>query len=83
VSVTVRLFAAARDALGAEQVSAPAGELSVVLAGLGAGLVGGQRERWERVAAVCSLLVDGRRARPDERAGDGSVVDVLPPFAGG
>ncbi|WP_336631483.1 MULTISPECIES: MoaD/ThiS family protein [unclassified Microbacterium] len=31
----------------------------------------------------CAVLVDGRRAGDDEVLGETTLVDVLPPFAGG
>ena len=35
------------------------------------------------VTAVSSLLLDGRPASPDVAGWPGSVLEVLPPFAGG
>jgi sulfur-carrier protein len=35
------------------------------------------------VTAVSTLLVDGRASRRDQPLLDGSVLEVLPPFAGG
>lgn len=35
------------------------------------------------VLEVASLLLDGRAARRDEPLGTASVLEVLPPFAGG
>ena len=35
------------------------------------------------VVAVCSVLVDGRSVGRDVEVADGTVVEVLPPFAGG
>jgi len=71
--VTVRLFAAAREAAGAEVLEVAAGPLS--LPDLG--------PRFERVLAMSTLLCDGVRITPGDQVADGAVVDVLPPFAGG
>lgn len=76
--VTVRLFAAARDAAGTDIVLiSAAGTVGEGLAELGLG------EQFARVLAVCSLLSGGRLIGLSERVADDSVVDVLPPFAGG
>jgi molybdopterin converting factor small subunit len=82
VAVTVRYFAAARAAAGAdsETVTVPAGagvaELTEALA-----------DRNERLAAVfnrCSYLRDGVAVRDHAAAlQPGETIDVLPPFAGG
>lgn len=81
-SVTVRFFAAARAAAGAES------EIVTVARGATvAELVGGLAGRDARLAMVlsrCSYLCDGIAVRDDStalRAGD--TIDVLPPFAGG
>lgn len=75
--VTVRLFAAARDAAGSATLQIPAGTVGEGLAALGLG------ERFSTVLAVSSLLSDGRKLTPEDALPDGAVVDVLPPFAGG
>ncbi|OBG28169.1 MoaD/ThiS family protein [Mycobacterium sp. 852002-51057_SCH5723018] len=80
--VTVRYFAAARAAAGAES------EMLVVRPGTTvAQLVERLAVRGTRLATVlsrCSYLCDGIAVRDDTallRAGD--TIDVLPPFAGG
>lgn len=75
--VTVRLFAAARDAAGVATVQIPAGPVGDGLANLGLG------ERFAQVLAMCTLLSDGRQLSPQDPVPDGAVIDVLPPFAGG
>lgn len=76
----VRLFAGAADILGAtalELTASTAGELR-------AALVAGHGVSAKRVITRCSLLVDGVRATADDHpVGEDSLVDVLPPFAGG
>ena len=73
MTVTLRLFAAAREAAGTDQLEVPAGPLS--LPDLGPG--------FDKVLAICTLLCEGRRITTGDEVADGSVVDVLPPFAGG
>lgn len=79
MAVTVRLFAAAREAVGAAQVEVPAGPLAQVAESLG------RDDRARRVLAMSTWLVAGVRhgARDAVDLPDGAVVDVLPPFAGG
>jgi len=83
--LTVRYFAAARDAAGTseERLPVPTGAdvaaiLLVAVASRGgpAGLLG-------RVLPRCSYLLDGQQVRPEQPIGDGATLDVLPPFAGG
>lgn len=75
--VTIRLFAAARDAAGAAELEIPEGLVRTGLAALNLG------ERFMQVLAMCTLLSDGRQLALDDHVVDGAVVDVLPPFAGG
>jgi molybdopterin converting factor small subunit len=82
IPVTVRFFAAARAAAGAESeiVTVPCGATVAELVG---GLAG-RDARLARVLSRCSYLCDGIAVRDDStalRAGD--TIDVLPPFAGG
>ena len=82
IPVTVRYFAAARAAAGAdsEQLTvrpdATVGELVDSL--------GGRSPELARVLLRCSFLCDGiavrDRAKPLQA---GNTIDVLPPFAGG
>jgi molybdopterin synthase sulfur carrier subunit len=81
-SITVRYFAAARAATGVDQEHLavdrpwPLNELARQLA-----------ERHgpalERVLSISSFLVDETAGGRDRLVPIGSVVDVLPPFAGG
>ena len=80
--VTVRYFAAARAAAGAdsETMTLRAGttvaELVKTLAGRG--------EHLANVLNRCSYLRDGVAVRDETIAlGSGDTIDVLPPFAGG
>jgi molybdopterin converting factor small subunit len=75
--VTVRFWAGARRAAGhaEEQLRATTlGEVKGLLAA---------RPALTLVCAASSYLVDGQRAGDETAVLDGSVVDVLPPFAGG
>ena len=78
--VTVRYFAGARAASGVDTEIREAGTLDELVGQL----VGDHGERLERVLTACSFLVDGTSVRDRASAlSPGSVVDVLPPFAGG
>ena len=77
---TVRFFAAAAEAASVDSAAVDAatiGDLRVrLIAEYGAG--------FERVLALCSLLVNGARATDDAvTLTEFDTVDVLPPFAGG
>ncbi|MGO9509581.1 MAG: MoaD/ThiS family protein [Mycobacterium sp.] len=82
IQVTVRYFAAARAAAGAESETVTLRPGATV-----ADLVDGLAMRDGRLAAVlsrCSYLCDGIAVRDDTAAlCAGNTVDVLPPFAGG
>lgn len=80
MTVTVRYFAGARAAVGMDTETRDA----TTLEDLVGQIVDEHGERLEKVLTACSFLVDGTTTR--DRAlvlSPGSVVDVLPPFAGG
>ena len=82
VAVTVRYFAAARAAAGAESetVRVPAGGGVATLAQT----LAARNERLGAVLSRCSYLRDGIAVRDHDAAlQPGETVDVLPPFAGG
>lgn len=82
VRVTVRYFAAARAAAGAETETV-ALRAGTTIAELIDALKARDSEL-SRVLARCSFLRDGIAVRDMESAlGDAQTVDVLPPFAGG
>lgn len=92
VSVTIRLWAGARAAAGADTLDVPvSGPVSV--AALAAEVVrrapGGQADpsRLTRVLDVCSVLVGDRPLGSADRTTTlvepGGAVEFLPPFAGG
>jgi len=79
-SVTVRYFAGARAAAGVDAETRTAGSLDELIGQI----VDSHGERLERVLTACSFLVDGTQTRDRSHPlPPGSVVDVLPPFAGG
>lgn len=82
VRVTVRYFAAARAAVGAdsETIDLPAG---VTVADL-VEILKARDAELAKVLARCSYLRDGVAVRTlATEIGDSQTIDVLPPFAGG
>jgi len=80
-AVTFRMFASARAAAGASVVQVAPGPTVDVVSALAAGLP----PRFADVMAASSLVADGHRLDQSSSAPitAGTVVDVLPPFAGG
>ena len=79
-TVTVRYFAGARAASGVDTETRAADSLDELIGQI----VDSHGERLEKVLTACSFLVDGTSTRDRGHAlSPGSVVDVLPPFAGG
>jgi sulfur-carrier protein len=82
--VTVRYWAAAKEAAGVSEQRVTADTLAAVLAAVTAS---DDRARLRSVIARSSFLVDGapvgRRAADTVQLRDGNVIEVLPPFAGG
>jgi molybdopterin synthase sulfur carrier subunit len=83
--VTVRYWAAAKQAAGVAQETLSAATLAEALAAAVAGRA--PSAEFQAVLARSSFLVDGQQAgkRPAETVvlEEGSVIEVLPPFAGG
>ena len=78
--VTVRYFAGARAAAGVDTETRNASTLDQLVGQI----VDEHGEKLARVLTACSFLVDGTSTRDRASAlSPGSVVDVLPPFAGG
>ncbi len=81
--MTVRFWAAARDAAGRVEERYPAGTLAEIEA------AASERhgERLAKILACASFLVDGDPVGKRDHAGvlvaPGAVLEVLPPFAGG
>lgn len=80
-TITVRYFAAAEEAAGAEQEEW-ALPVDSTLGSLRSALIERYGEPMERALRGGSFLIDGR-VRRDLGVISGSRVDVLPPFAGG
>jgi sulfur-carrier protein len=81
--VTMRYWAAAKDAAGVAEQQLTADTLAAALSL--AGINGGAQLR--AVLDRSSFLIDGnpvgRRAADSVELADGNVIEVLPPFAGG
>lgn len=79
--VTMRYWAAAKEAAGVAEESVTADTLAAAL------VVVRGRERLNAVLARSSFLIDGHpvgtRAADSVMLSDGAVIEVLPPFAGG
>ncbi len=83
IAVTVRYFAAARAAAGTSEERIALGPCATVADALSAA-AHRHGEPLVRVLARCSYLLDEVAVHGDATAvADGSVLDVLPPFAGG
>ena len=77
---TIRFFAAARAAVGVDEVTVAAPDLDAALRGVDAS----DPARWQALQERCSYLVDGISTRDRSTPLDGvALVDVMPPFAGG
>jgi sulfur-carrier protein len=85
-SVTIRYWAAAKEAAGTAEETLQAETLGAALAAATARR-SGTRGRFASVLACSSLLVDGQqaghRAAESFTLWDSAVIEVLPPFAGG
>lgn len=77
--VKVRLFAALRELAGASHVDAEGRTAGEVVDALGERF----GERFGRIAAVGSLVVNGERATRSTALADGDELAVLPPVSGG
>ncbi len=83
MTVTVRYFAGARHVAGTEEEQRGLAE-PVALAELVRQLADAQRPELATVLSRCSFLVNEVAVVDSgQLIGDGDVVDVLPPFAGG
>lgn len=82
---TIRYWAAVREAAGVASEPYDADTLGAALAGVRDRHA--DRPQFDRVLRHCSLLVDGHptgvRDVDEVELGEGAVVEVLPPFAGG
>ena len=88
MTVTIRLFAAAAEVVGAHEVSLDATGLDLrtvadVRAALGA--MGSDAGHQDSAAVIrqCAILEAGVRRDDDHVLAAGTQIDVMPPFAGG
>lgn len=81
MAVTVRLFAALRDAAGVAELDVPAGPVPAIIATLSEHF----GEPFTTRVTVASVLIDGALVRRDADlvVHDGAQVALLPPFSGG
>ena len=77
--VRVRLFASLREDAGASHVDAEGKTVGDLVDALSARF----GERFARVAAVASFVVNGERATRSTPVADGDEVALLPPVSGG
>lgn len=78
-TVRIRFYAAARSAAGSSEIEVSPGTLKQILS-----ILSGENAQLANVLLRCSFLVDGTVSHDMEsEIIAGSVVDVLPPFAGG
>ena len=81
---TIRYWASAREAAGTAEETV---EAETLAAALEAACQRHPDDRFQRVLGASSLLVDehpvGKRAHGEVAVTDGTVIEVLPPFAGG
>lgn len=78
VVTTVRLFAAAAEAVDGNELEIEAASVAALRAALGA-----RGANAPSVIAQCAVLRAGVRLDDDVALSPGDRVDVLPPFAGG
>ena len=79
MTIHVRLFAALRELAGTSSLDASGrtvGEISDALSAE-------YGERFAKIAAVSSFVVNGDRASRDTVIADGDEVAILPPVSGG
>ncbi|MGB8020567.1 MAG: hypothetical protein WCF04_05020 [Candidatus Nanopelagicales bacterium] len=90
--MTLRLFAAAKAAAGTGVLDVPVQPdprpslpAAVPVADVVAAATAALPPRFAEVLSMCTLMADGRRLDPasQEPLPGGTVIDVLPPFAGG
>jgi MoaD family protein len=77
--IRVRLFAALREAAGASEVEASGRTVGRVVDDLSARY----GDRFARIAAVASFVVNGERASRETPVAEGDEVALLPPVSGG
>ncbi len=79
MTIRIRLFASLRELAGASETEATGrtvGELADQLSAL-------HGERFAKIAAASSFVVNGERATRTSAVADGDEVAILPPVSGG
>lgn len=79
MTVRVRLFAGAAEAVGQTELRSASASVGDLLGEITSAGGPGAAD----VLGRCSILVNGSRAGSEEALPPGALVDVLPPFAGG
>ncbi|MGZ4133167.1 MAG: MoaD/ThiS family protein [Actinomycetota bacterium] len=77
--VRVRLFAALRELAGASRTEAEGHTVGEVVDAV----CDAHSERFTKIAAVSSFVVNGERAARETPVADGDEVAILPPVSGG
>ena len=77
--VRVRLFAALREQAGASEVEAAGSTVGDIVDELS----GRYGDRFAKIAAVGSFVVNGERAPRETPVAEGDEVALLPPVSGG
>lgn len=80
-TVTVRYWAAAREAAGVDSEPLGLGADATVSDAVAAAVAA--HPDLARVASVATFLIDGRAAGRDGVLASGATLEFLPPFAGG
>ena len=79
MTINVRVFAALRELAGTSRLEASGRTVGEVSDALSAA----QGERFARIAAVSTFVVNGERATRETVVADGDEVAILPPVSGG
>ena len=77
--VRVRLFAVLRELAGTGELQVSGRTVGEVVDAVSEG----KDERFARVAAVSSFVLNGERAHKDAPVAEGDEVAILPPVSGG
>ena len=81
--VRVRLFAALRELAGTGRTEAEGRTVGDVVDAVLVAVPTAHGERFAKIAAVSSFVVNGERAARETPVADGDEVAILPPVSGG
>jgi MoaD family protein len=79
MTIQVRVFAALRELAGTSRLEASGRTVGEVSDAISAA----QGERFAKIAAVSTFVLNGERASRDTVVADGDEVAILPPVSGG